>query len=213
MVEKYHGGVSSSPYHGAFSKKSKTRQLMSSIPPTHSRRKMLTTSIMTGLSFLLISGISSAKQFLTPAQAKSLLIGKAKATKIDIKLTTAQAKQIKKLSKVRVRHKNLNAYKTAAAEWLIFDQVIGKHENIDVAFALTNEGKVKGIEILVYRETYGHEIRNINWRNQFFGRGHEKHLQLDQEIKNISGATLSCSHITDAVNRITQTWALVLSKK
>lgn len=186
---------------------------MPPLPKALSRRKMLTTSIMTGLSFFSISGISSAKQFLTPAQAKSLLIGNVKATKIDIVLTKAQAKQIKQISKVRVRSKNLNAYKTTAGEWLIFDQVIGKHENIDVAFALTNEGKVKGIEILVYRETYGHEIRNINWRNQFLGRGHDKHLQLDKEIKNISGATLSCSHITDAVNRITQTWALVLSKK
>lgn len=177
-----------------------------------SRREMLITSIMTGLGFFSSSGISSAKQFLTPAEAKQLLIGNAKATKMDITLTSEQARQIKKLSKVKVHHKNINAYKTSDEEWLIFDQVIGKHENIDMAFALTKDGKVKGLEVLVYRETYGHEIRNLNWRSQFFGKDHRQHLTLDEEIKNISGATLSCSHVTDAINRITITWALVLSK-
>lgn len=171
------------------------------------------TSIFTGLSFLSISRTAHAKQFLSTSQAKAILLGKKKTTKMNITLTSAEAKQIKKLSKVRVRHKKINAYKTSSGEWLIFDQVIGKHENIDVAFALTNRGKIKGIEILAYRETYGHEVRNKKWRQQFHGKGPEKRLKLDREIKNISGATLSCSHITDAVNRTTQMWKLVLSKK
>jgi len=174
---------------------------------------MITSSILAGLGFFTSSKTVFAERYLTPAQAKAILIGKTKANKVDITLSSAEAKEIKKLSKVRVRHKKLNVYKTTAGEWLIFDQVIGKHENIDVAFALTRQGKVKGIEILVYRETYGHQIRNFNWRKQLFGKGAETHLKLDKEIKNISGATLSCAHITDAVNRITQTWKLVLSKK
>ncbi len=178
-----------------------------------SRRSLLGKGLLAGLGFFFSNGISTAEQFLTPQQAKAILFGQTKATKMDITLSPEEAKQIKKLSNVRVRENKLNAYKTAEGEWLIFDQVIGKHENIDVAFALTSSGKVKGIEILVYRETYGHEIRNLNWRKQFFGRGSESHLTLDKEIKNISGATLSCSHITDAINRITQTWAVVLSKK
>jgi len=178
-----------------------------------SRRKLLKLSMMTGIGYFATSQLSSARQYLTPAQAKTLLLGNAKASKVDITLTSAEAKQIKKMTKVRVRQKKLNCYKTQSGEWLIFDQVIGKHENIDVAFALTKTGAIKGIEILVYRETYGHEIRNLLWKKQFQGTNHTTYLKLDKNIKNISGATLSCSHITDAVNRITYMWALVLSKR
>jgi len=53
-------------------------------------------------------------------------------------------------------------------------------------------------------------VNNPKWREQFLGRGAYEHLKLDQQIKNISGATLSCKHITDGVNRLTQTWDQVL---
>ena len=53
-------------------------------------------------------------------------------------------------------------------------------------------------------------MRNEKWRAQFHGRDHTQLLKLDDPIKNISGATLSCRHITDGINRLTQTWNLVL---
>ncbi|MCB1630119.1 MAG: FMN-binding protein, partial [Xanthomonadales bacterium] len=97
-----------------------------------------------------------------------------------------------------------------AGDWFIVDQVIGKHENIDMAVGLSATGQVTGIEILVYRETYGYEVRNEKWRAQFHGRDHTQLLKLDDPIRNISGATLSCRHITDGINRLTQTWNEVL---
>ena len=54
---------------------------------------------------------------------------------------------------------------------------------------------------MVYRETYGYEIRNDKWRAQFVGKNANSKLKLDDDIKNISGATLSCRHITDGVKR------------
>jgi Na+-transporting NADH:ubiquinone oxidoreductase subunit NqrC len=75
---------------------------------------------------------------------------------------------------------------------------------------LTKEGKVKDIEILTYRETYGGQIRNPKWLAQFFGKDHTEILKLDKQIRNISGATLSCRHVTDGINRLTHTWDQVL---
>jgi Na+-transporting NADH:ubiquinone oxidoreductase subunit NqrC len=68
-----------------------------------------------------------------------------------------------------------------------------------------------GLEILTYRESYGHEIQNARWRAQFTGKNADTHLKLDRNIKNISGATLSCAHVTDGVNRLLNTWQQVLS--
>lgn len=174
------------------------------------RRRWLKTGLFTTMGLIGSSSISYAKTYLTPAQAKALIFGNVKASKIPVVLTKEQKKAIKSASKVRVNNVVLSVYKTSSGDWLIFDQIIGKHENIDMAFGLTKAGKVKGLEVLVYRETYGHEVRGDKWRTQFHGKDHTEHLKLDKQIKNISGATLSCSHVTDAINRWTKTWELVL---
>ncbi len=88
--------------------------------------------------------------------------------------------------------------------------MLGKHEFITYAVALTPDGAVKRIEILEYRETYGGEVRNGNWRQQFVGKRFGSQLKLGGDIKNISGATLSSRHITDGVRRLLATYELVL---
>ena len=62
--------------------------------------------------------------------------------------------------------------------WFIVDRVIGKHEYITYALALAPDGSVKGIDILDYRETYGGEVRNANWRRQFAGKRPGQALKL-----------------------------------
>ncbi len=155
---------------------------------------------------------SRAETFLTVDEAKRILWGDAAMTPVNVVLTRAQMKSIHKASRTRVRSSVLKIWKVTGKGWFILDWVIGKHENIDIAVGLTDEGRVTGIEVLVYRETYGHEIRNAKWRAQFHGRDHSEILKLDRQIKNISGATLSCRHITDGINRLTHTWDQVLRK-
>lgn len=168
------------------------------------------------LGSLIVAGIFwpgkvlYAETYLTVAQARQVLWGDMSMQPIDVVLTREQMKSIKKAAKVRVRHERINVWKTDSGGWFIVDNVIGKHENIDIAVALGKQGQVKGIEILVYRETYGDEVRNAKWLKQFHGRDYREHLKLDREIKNISGATLSCRHITDGINRLTHTWDQVL---
>ena len=48
------------------------------------------------------------------------------------------------------------------------------------------------------------------WRAQFHGKTTAQPVEIDADIKNISGATLSCVHITDGVRRLLHTHALVL---
>ena len=67
---------------------------------------------------------------------------------------------------------------------------------------LDPQGRVRGIEVLDYRESHGGEIRDPQWRLQFAGKTARDPLQLDRDIRNISGATLSCRHVTDGVKRI-----------
>ena len=84
----------------------------------------------------------------------------------------------------------------------VFDRVIGKHLYIDYAVALSPSGAVQRVEILEYRESYGGEIRSPSWLAQFAGKTAGSPLQVGNDIRNISGATLSSHHVTEGVKRI-----------
>jgi len=93
-------------------------------------------------------------------------------------------------------------WSVSGAGWFIVDQVIGKHELITYALGINANGSVRGIEILEYREHYGNEIRSPAWRRQFTGKTAADPVRLDEDIQNISGATLSCRHVTEGVRRL-----------
>jgi Na+-translocating ferredoxin:NAD+ oxidoreductase RnfG subunit len=172
-------------------------------------KKLLKTSIIVGA--LTTNSINvNAQTYLTINQAKQIMWQDIAMQKTLITLSKEQMKSISKAAKVRVRNNKINAWKTATGGWFIIDQVIGKHENIDIAVSLYANGKVKSVEVLTYRETYGGQVRNPKWLAQFYNKDNSEYLQLDKQIKNISGATLSCRHITDGVNRLTHSWDQVL---
>jgi hypothetical protein len=85
---------------------------------------------------------------------------------------------------------------------VVIDDVVGKFELITYAVGLNLDGTVQQVEVLAYRESHGHEIRLPAWRKQFVGKGASAPIRLGDDIANISGATLSCSHVTDGVRRI-----------
>ncbi|GAA5185106.1 hypothetical protein GCM10025771_40740 [Niveibacterium umoris] len=82
------------------------------------------------------------------------------------------------------------------------DDVIGKYELITYAVAFGAGGEVQAVEILAYRESHGQEIRLPAWRKQFVGRKSLDELRFGDQIKSISGATLSCRHVTEGVQRL-----------
>jgi Na+-transporting NADH:ubiquinone oxidoreductase subunit NqrC len=133
----------------------------------------------------------------------------------SVTLTSEQAKAISKASSARVSKSKISAWEARGASGklgtMFIDQVYGKHEFITYAVALGPDGDVRQIEIMDYRETYGDQIRIPKWRAQFTGKRHGQPLKFTQEIKNISGATLSCLHITDGVRRVLATYALVIA--
>ena len=160
----------------------------------------------------LLSGLrmAYAETYLTTEQAQRLLFPGESLQAVSVTLTNDQRKAIAMASRVRVREDTLSAWRTSSGGWFLADNVVGKHEFIDFALALTRDGTVKGVEIMTYRETYGGEVRHPKWRAQFAGKTASAPLELDHDIKNISGATLSSSHITEGVRRLLQTWDLVL---
>lgn len=159
-----------------------------------------------------------ATQYLNTEQAQHALFPQAeKFAPVILKLSSEQKETIEKLSGVRVRKTELPVWQVngpdGAQGWFIVDEVLGKHEFITYAVALDASGAVQGIEIMDYRETHGGEVRNAGWRAQFHGKRHGAALKLDEDVRNISGATLSCKHMADGVKRLLAAYHVALRAK
>ena len=161
----------------------------------------------------IISQNAYAIVYLDEQQAQQAIFGKAKMTKNFITLTADQKKEIEKKSGMDVRHGGeIKMWNVEGGSTFVIDEVLGKHEFITYAIGINKDGSVKGIEIMNYNETYGYQIREESWRQQFIGKTAADKFKLNSDIKNISGATLSCKHISDGVRRVLDTYDL-LSKK
>ena len=143
-----------------------------------------------------------ATVYLTVAQAQQVIFPDERMTVMPLTLTDAQCRAIKQVTGISVRIKEPRVWRVEGGGWFIVDEVLGKHEFITYAIGLEVDGAVRQIEIMDYRETYGGEIREADWRRQFVGKTGRSALKLDGDIKNISGATLSCRHITDGLKRV-----------
>lgn len=160
---------------------------------------------------------AGATVYLTIPAAQQAMFPGARFLEHPLALSDAQRKALAKAAGAPSYDKVQRVWDVRAGDrrigWFIVDRVIGKHEFITYAVALSPDGAVRGIEILDYRETYGGEIRNPKWRQQFVGKRPGAALKLDQDIRNISGATLSCRHVTDGVRRLLATYAMILSRE
>ena len=146
-----------------------------------------------------------AAQYLSVEAAQLQMFGAVRFEPLRLGLSAAQQKQIDASAttnnNIEPRIWQVRNGEVLVGYFFVHD-VIGKQDYITYAVALDAEGKVKNVEILAYRESHGYEIRNARWRAQFAGKRAADTVKLDADIANISGATLSCRHVTDGVRRI-----------
>lgn len=143
-----------------------------------------------------------AAEYLTVAQAQQAIFPGAAFTDTALKLTPEQVKTVSQKSGVRLRSPDVRVWRVDGGGWFFVDEVLGKHEFITYAVGLDAKGAVCGVEILIYKESYGQQVQNPKWRAQFTGKTAASTLKLDDDIQNISGATLSSRHVMEGVKRI-----------
>lgn len=172
-----------------------------------SRRRTL-QHLASGACANLWTASAFSAQFLDLAQAQKLLLPQATAfTPQPLELDAALLTEIARLSQTRVPRGYApqiwaGTAGSQRAGWVLLDRTAGKYELIDYAAGFLADGSATGVEIMAYRESHGAEIRNASWRAQFAGRKGPAQLRFGDDIRNISGATLSCQHVTEGVQRL-----------
>ena len=164
---------------------------------------------------LIAPAPAAATVYLTIPAAQQALFPGARFVEHPLALSDAQRKAIARAAGAPGYDKIQRVWEVRSGDrrigWFMVDRVIGKHEFITYALALSADGAVRGVEILDYRESYGGEVRNPNWRRQFVGKRPGSQLRLGKDIRNISGATLSSRHVTDGVRRLLVTYQMLLA--
>lgn len=160
---------------------------------------------------------AEAAQYLNVAQAQKLIFPEAdNFVQANVNLDKDTKAKIKKLAGVQQRWDTQEVWRAEKGGkllgFVIIDAVVGKHEFITYAAGLTPNGQVKGVEIMIFKETRGDEVRRANWRQTLVGKTLNDAFVLNKDVPNISGATLSCRNVMSGVKRLLALQSLALPR-
>lgn len=176
-------------------------------------------SIFLGLGVLglFLSTAQAQTVYLKPAEVLKQIFRDSGEVVSDKKtLTSDQKACAEKLlgSKIQKMEWNFQVARTGRRVdgYAVIDNEIGKTEPITFLTAITPEGRVKEVEILVYREPYGSEIHDKKYLKQYHGKRIEDPVRVGSDIANMSGATMSSRSVALGVKRALAVWSCVYGK-
>ncbi|SIT51395.1 conserved exported hypothetical protein [Paraburkholderia piptadeniae] len=145
--------------------------------------------------------------YLSVTQAqKSMFPSATEFVVSPVALTEEQRKALSAQAGTRVNPAQWTVFAAKSGDgllgYVITDAVIGKFQLISYAVAFGADGAIRDVEILSYREEHGGEIRTHAWRRQFEGKTASVPLHIGEDIQSISGATMSCTHVTEGIRRL-----------
>src|SRR2546426_8892367 len=80
--------------------------------------------------------------------------------------------------------------------YAVIQETIGKHRPITYLVGVTPDGKVSDIEVLVYRESKGSEVRMKRFNSHYEGKTVLEPIRINKDIINITGATVSVRSVS-----------------
>ena len=154
---------------------------------------------------ILVSSFSFAEEekkyqlqvYLTKKQALEIAFPGADTIKKEKHwLTKDETDAIGKLCQQKIKEMRFTFYSGIKngkpMGYMLIDNIIGKSFPITFMTVLNTDGTVRDVEIMVYREPQGWEVRYKTFRSQFYGKDSSSD---SREIHSISGATLSVNSI------------------
>lgn len=157
--------------------------------------------------------LGSIEVYLTEEQALKILFPKAqKVLAEELRLTPEQKTRIEQRIGWKFPETSFRAFKAESngkvEGYAVIQETIGKHRPITYIVGITPEGKVFNVEVLVYRESKGSEVRRKRFNAQYEGKTVQDPIRINKDIINVTGATMSVRSLSAGVKR-----ALVLAEE
>jgi Na+-translocating ferredoxin:NAD+ oxidoreductase RnfG subunit len=150
--------------------------------------------------------LGSIEVYLTEEQALKLLFPKSQQVRAEeLRLTPDQKARIQEKIGWKFPEESFRAFKAQSNGkvdgYAVIQETIGKHRPITYIVGVTPDGKVSDVEILVYRESKGSEVRMKRFNSQYEGKTPLDPIRINKDIINITGATMSVRSVSAGVKR------------
>jgi electron transport complex protein RnfG len=150
------------------------------------------------LSMPLVAALPSSQEAL------ALAFPGAQLTRKEHILSEPQAERVKALSQGDLAGRWIIAYEARQDGRLVGVGLFDTHRvrtlNETLLVAINADGKIRRVEVVVFREPQEYLARDI-WVRQFDGKGLDPRLSLKDGIRPLSGATLTAHAMTEAARR------------
>lgn len=146
-----------------------------------------------------------AQSFIGVEDSQQRLFPGATLTKSFLTLSDDQYKQIQQASQLPLYSREVMAWRVSTGGWYFLDRVIVKDAYLTYAVALDATGTVIGVEVLECVAHY--DISSRAWLAQFRGRK----SAAGDDIKNLSGVSLSSEAIKHGVTRFLAAYDVLLA--
>ena len=156
--------------------------------------------------FLTDQEMSHAEVFLTEEEALKLMFPKSERIRKDvIRLTPETKGQIEERIGWKFPEEGFEVHigETGAHidGYVMVQNTIGKHKPMTYMVGVDTRGRVSNVELLVFREARGSEVRTKRFNSQYEGKTVSDPVRINKDIINISGATMSVRSLNAGVKR------------
>jgi Na+-translocating ferredoxin:NAD+ oxidoreductase RnfG subunit len=157
--------------------------------------------------YLTEQEMTRADVFLTEEEALKLMFPKSERIRKDvIQLTSEKKTQIEERIGWKFPEEAFEVYigetGTQVDGYALVQNTIGKHKPMTYMVGVDARGHVSNVELLVFREARGSEVRTKRFNVQYEGKTVLDPVRLNKDILNISGATMSVRSMTAGIKRV-----------
>lgn len=148
-----------------------------------------------------------AEVFMSEEEAIKIMLPKSERVRKDvIQLSPEKKSQIEERIGWKFPEESFEIYigetGTKADGYVLIQNTIGKHKPMTYMVGIDSRGQVSDVELLVFRESRGSEIRQKRFNSQYEGKTVLDPVRINRDIINISGATMSVRSMSAGVKRV-----------
>lgn len=157
--------------------------------------------------YLTEDELNHAEVFMTEEDAvRIILVGSERVRKDVIRLSQEKKDAIEQRIGWKFPEESFELYIGETGDridgYAMVHNTIGKHKHMTYMVGVDNRGACTDVELLVFREAKGSEVRRKRFNAQYEGKTVSDPIRINKDIINITGATMSVRSISAGVKRV-----------
>jgi hypothetical protein len=157
--------------------------------------------------YLTEQEMSMAEVYMSEEEAVKTMLPKSERIRKElVRLTGEQKSHIEERIGWKFPEESFEVYigetGTRVDGYAVVQNTIGKHKPMTYMVGVDGRGRVSDIELLIFRESRGSEIRQKRFNTQYEGKTVLDPVRINKDIINISGATMSVRSMSAGIKRV-----------